>query len=471
MNESIKADFSNSQMDESGVLSIGASSQLNPAFEGATLLFQQAPGMLVPFQYGGVERESVCYRDTAWIGTALMTSPIYDIYGPDAAKFLQSVTINKYEKMNMHGLRHAVMCNDKGQILTDGVVIKVGENRFRTYWLNPVISYYVSVSEMDVHGEDMTGKEYFIQVAGEKSLEILENAFGRDLHDIKFAKHRPEMMGDKKVEVVRLGMSGNLAYELHGPMEDYAEVYGKVWSSGEKYGAKKQGMMTYSLFNHTEAGFPNINLHYPLPWFESDEGLANYLYADPMAAAFNISRTLLGSVGDDLQSRFVTPYDVGWGFLVKFDHEFRGREALEKLAENPPRTVVTLEWNPDDVGKVFAEQFKSNGKCEDISRPTEQNAPENSFLGQFFYRADKVMTGGKEIGISSGRIISYSYHSMISLGFIAPEYAKEGTELTLLWGTPGTVQMPVRVKVSRFPYNKDMVRNEDKNVEDIPHLR
>ena len=36
----------------------------------------------------------------------------------------------------------------------------------------------------------MTEKEYFIQIAGEKSLEILEDAFQSDLHDIKFARHQ-----------------------------------------------------------------------------------------------------------------------------------------------------------------------------------------------------------------------------------------------------------------------------------------
>ena len=38
--------------------------------------------------------------------------------------------------------------------------------------------------------------------------------------------------------------------------------------------------------------------------------------------------------------------------LVKFDHDFTGREALEKVAKNPKRKKVTLAWNGDDVTKV-----------------------------------------------------------------------------------------------------------------------
>ena len=68
----------------------------------------------------------------------------------------------------------------------------------------------------------------------------------------------------------------------------------------------------------------------------------------------------------------------------------------------------------------------------------------------------------------SGKIISYTYNSMISLAFISAEYAKEGTELEILWGTPGTRQMKVRAKVARFPYNQDYIRNEKRDVSDIP---
>ena len=75
------------------------------------------------------------------------------------------------------------------------------------------------------------------------------------------------------------------------------------------------------------------------------------------------------------------------------------------------------------------------------------------------------------IGITSGRIISYTYNSMISIGFIDPKYASEGTELSILWGTPGTRQMKIRAVVKKLPYNSDYIRNENKDVEEIPHFK
>ena len=264
------------------------------------------------------------------------------------------VCTNDFTTLGMNGIRHAVMCNEKGQILTDGVVIRIGEDRYRTYWLDPVISYYVNTSDLDVHGENMSGKEYFIQIDGEKSLEILENAFQANLHDIKFGRHRIQEVNGKQVRIIRLGMSGNLAYEIHGDMADYAEIYNLVWAAGEKLGARKLGLQAYNMFNHTEAGFPNINLHYPLPWLETSEKMTEYMRTVPQLSMFNLNRRLLGSVGDDLQARFVTPYDVGWDFLIKYNHDFIGKEALLEMSKKPQKKCVTLEWNAEDVAEVFA---------------------------------------------------------------------------------------------------------------------
>lgn len=442
---------------------------INPVMMGATTLIPQGPGFIAPFSYSGVADEIKTYQTSAWIGTALMTSPVYDVYGPDAVKLFSQVCTNDFTTLGMKGIRHAVLCNDKGQILTDGVVIRIGEDRYRTYWLDPVISYYVENSDLDVHGENMSGREYFIQIDGEKSLEILEEAFKADLHDIKFARHRIQEVNGKQVRVIRLGMSGNLAYEIHGDMADFEEIYNLVWAAGEKFGARKLGLQAYNLFNHTEAGFPNINLHYPLPWFETSAEMTQYMYQHPEMSFYNLNRKLCGSVGDDLEVRFVTPYDVGWEFLIKPNHEFIGKKALEELADKPHRTVVTLEWNPQDVAAVFATMITPGEEpCEDITQPSSVDYSTTCREFRFSYNADKVFSEGKEVGISAGRIISYTYNSMISLGFVDCEYSQEGREFEILWGTPGTRQMKIRAKAVRFPYNQDYVRNEKRDVSDIP---
>ena len=441
----------------------------DPSLEGATLLFQMAPGAIVPWLYTDTADEISGYQTSAWIGTTLMMSPVYDVIGPDACKLLQSVCVNDFTKLKYTGLRHAVLCNDKGQVITDGVVIRIAEDRYRTYWLSPVLKYYVETSDLDVRGEDISGQEYFIQVQGEKSLEILEDAFECDLHDIKFAKHRTADMQGHEVRVIRLGMSGNLAYEIHGPIADYDYVYRRVIASGNKFCAKRLGNRSYNLFNHTEAGFPNIALHYPLPYYESSAEMKAWFDENIMTGFGNNNRVLTGS-STDLQEHFVTPYDLGWEFLIKFNHDFVGREALEKLAEERPRTVTTLEWNPEDVAKVFANNITPGSeKSDDITADSDFEVLKNVYTFTSRYHADEVYAGGRKVGITSGRIISHTYGSMISLAFIDPAVVEEGNEVTVLWGTPGMKQFEIRAKVARYPYNGDFVRNEDRDVEDIPH--
>lgn len=437
--------------------------------QGVFTLFSAGGMYTTPYEYTGYKDEILASKSTAWIGTTLNNSPVFDVKGPDAAKFLTSICVNDYTNMKVGSIRHAVICNEKGQIVTDGVVMKIADDTFRTYWLMPAVDYYSSISDMDIEGIDMSGKEFFIQIAGPKSLEILEQASKSDLHDIKFAQHRLAKIAGVDVRILRLGMAGTLAYEFHGDMEKLDEVYQHVWEiAALDYDAKKLGQVAYTM-NHTEAGFANINMHYPLPWYE-DPGMAEYLATRPIEGFFNLNRKLIGSVGDDLEIRFKTPYDCGWGFLVKFNHEFPGRKALEEISKNQKTELVTLEWNPDDLGEIFASQFRGQ-EVEPFD--TMDDRPMDMYYNSGFsmcFHADKVMDGDKMIGTSAGRLNSVYYRKMISLGFIDKDYAVEGKELNVIWGTPGTPQKAIRVKVARTPY-MNLENNKEIDVETIPRYQ
>ena len=85
------------------------------------------------------------------------------------------------------------------------------------------------------------------------------------------------------------------------------------------------------------------------------------------------------------------------------------------------------------------------------------------------YYADQVLRDGKLVGISSGRTQSYNFRQMLSLSSIDLEYGQIGTEVTVLWGDPGTRRKEIRAVVSRFPYLVEN-RNEDVDVDAIPRL-
>ncbi len=54
----------------------------------------------------------------------------------------------------------------------------------------------------------------------------------------------------------------------------------------------------------------------------------------------------------------LTPYDLGYGRSVAFDHDFIGRAALERHAAEQKRVKVTLVWNPEDVAAAVRSLFE-----------------------------------------------------------------------------------------------------------------
>lgn len=435
-----------------------------PINEGASLYMGSGAIDMFAYTYTGWRDETDSWKKTAYLGAALMNSPIMDVKGPGVAAFFSRICVNSFNKFSVGRIKHAIICNERGRIMTDGVVMKIAEDTYRTYWLHPVLGFLVNKfsGEYEITANELTGQEYFFQIAGKKSREILEAACSESLGDLKFAHHKMIKIKGKDVRILRMGMTGNTAYEIHGPMDDATDVYSHVWETGGAFGIRKLGQLSYCM-NHTEGGYPNIHIHYPLPWFESEalgfDGLSAYLADMPWFAFYNYSRNLIGSVGDDLDVRFVTPFDVGWGNIVRFDHEFTGKTALMSEVEKPGRTVVTLEWNADDIADVYASQFRGANV-----EPYEfiEDRPNDMFYfggASFTYLADKVVDGDAVVGVSVGRGVSNWYRRMISLCFIDPEYADIGRELTLLWGSPGKRQKEIRVTVARFPY-LDFDRND-----------
>lgn len=433
------------------------STNQSPINESAFLLMGGGEIGRFPYIQTNWREETLSWKESAYLGTALMNSPVTDIKGPDAAKFFEKICVNSFTNMAVGRIRHAILVNEKGQIMTDGVAMKIGDDHFRTYWLDPCLSFLALKykNEFDIEVEMISGKEYFFQIAGPLSHEIMSAVSEDSLDDLKFAQHKMIKINGKDVRILRLGMTGNIAYEIHGPIEEADEIYRYIWSYGEPKGMKKLGQMAYTM-NHTEGGFPNINMHYPLPWFESEElgyeGFSSFLESIPGAGFYNQYRNLVGSVGDDLQCRFVNPYEVGWGNLVKFTHDFIGRSYLEKLAETNQKTVVTLEWNADDIMEVYGSQFR--GRNVEPFDYIEDRPNDIYFTVSyaFTYHADKILVNGEWVGNSVGRQVSEYYHRMISLAFIDKAYAEEGTELVVLWGSPGKPQKEIRAVVARYPY-------------------
>ncbi len=86
---------------------------------------------------------------------------------------------------------------------------------------------------------------FIFQVDGPKSLQIIENAFKADFHDLKFAQNKYVDVDGDVIFVHRLGMSGALAYEIQGDESAADKVFDLVVEAGKKLDMKTLGIRQY----------------------------------------------------------------------------------------------------------------------------------------------------------------------------------------------------------------------------------
>jgi glycine cleavage system aminomethyltransferase T len=421
------------------------------------------------WEYTGWRDEALSWKTTASISGHLNPSPTTRITGPDARAFLESVCVNSFQKFAVGASRHAIMTDDAGRVAAHGMLLRLAEDEFIAYWLAPYLVYRsMAPHGFDITIEDQTGHGYLFQIGGPKSLEILEDAAEENLHDIAFLRHRTATIAGEPVRILRIGMSGTLAYEVHGDSVAVAQkVYQAIYDAGLPHGIKKIGVQTY-MCNHTESGFGQAYFHMPLPWGDEDPDLHKFMLAIGFDATANVKYT--GSAGSTLTPRrYRSPYELGWGHMVNFNHEFPGKAALQKEAAENKNTMVTLVWNADDLARLFtATHFEEGDRPTPMPFPNDYNfLPGYSNKAQVL-RADKVFVDGVDVGTSSGRTYTEWSHEMLSLATISTEYAAEGTDVVVLWGDEGTAQFEIRAKVARFPYLIDPVRNEHFDVSTVP---
>jgi len=158
-------------------------------------------------------------------------------------------------------------------------------------------------------------------------------------------------------------------------------------------------------------------------------------------------------VSEDIEDYYTTPYDLGYGHIIKFDHDFIGRDALEGLDPEEQRKKVTLAWDAEDLGEVFASLLDVEGPGYQVFDLPNANYGSSNF--------DSVIDAdGNVVGVSMFTGLQRHERRVLSLATIDPR-SRVGTELRVVWGEPKPnrktnvephVQKEMRVIVSPVPY-------------------
>jgi glycine cleavage system aminomethyltransferase T len=418
-----------------------------------------------PYVYPKVPSEFTNWRDEqhAWRETCCLFDQSHHmtdltIKGPDALKLLSDTGVNSFATFAVDKAKQFVACNHDGYVIGDAILFYLDENVFSLVGRPSAhnwVQYHGETGDYDVTFErdersavNPTGRRlYRFQVQGPTAMEVLEKATGGNVPEIKFFNMGELTIAGHAVRALHHGMSGVPGLELFGPWAEGDDVRAAVVEAGEEFGLAQVGSRVYAT-NTLESGW----IPCPLPAVFTGDDLKAYREWLP-ANGYEATGSLGGSFyADSIEDYYVTPHELGYGSFVKFDHDFTGREALEKMSE-PRRKKVTLAWNGDDVTRAMGTMFQKEGRAKYIDLPLSNYST---------WPNDKVLSDGEMVGVSTFSGYSSNESTMLSLAIVDVDKSEPGTEVVLVWGEEGGgsskpvverhVQTEIRATVSPVPY-------------------
>jgi len=419
---------------------------------------------VVPAEYSNWRDEQRAWREAAVLFDQSHHMANVYVEGREALKMLSHLATNSFAKFPVNRAKQFAPCSYDGFVIGDGILFHLEENRLVFVGRAPVANwiqfhaetggYDVKIEKDDRSPSNPKGKAvvrtcYRYQIQGPNAPQILEKLNGGSLPEIKFFNMDVIHICGRKVRALRHGMAGAPGLEVWGPYEEREEIRAAIVEAGKDLGLREVGARAYAT-NTLESGW----IPSPLPAVYTGEKMKAYRQWLP-ATSYEGTGSLGGSFeSNNIEDYYLTPYALGYGPFVKFDHDFIGRKALEKMQGTPQRKKVTFAWDTDDVLRVFASMFETGEPYKYIDLPLSNYASASY---------DKVMGDEGMVGFSMFSGYSYNERSMLSLGVVDSD-VEIGSEVKIVWGEPegGTrkttverhKQIEIRATVSAVPYSK-----------------
>ena len=175
-----------------------------------------------------------------------------DIRGPHAARFLERIYTWTYGKLAVGRVRYALMLDETGVIIDDGVAARLHERHFyvtattggvdRVFRL---MQFYNAQWRMKVDIANVTAAYAGVNLIGPHSREVLAQ-LGTDIdiggESFPYLGIRAGSVGGIPARVMRVGFGGELGYEIHVPASRGEELWDKAMAAGEPFGIRPVGV-------------------------------------------------------------------------------------------------------------------------------------------------------------------------------------------------------------------------------------
>ncbi len=341
--------------------------------------------------------------------TALIdVCPLYKylLSGRDAARLVQRVITRDVEKLKLDQVIYTCWSDERGKVIDDGTVTRLGENKFRWTAAEPNLRWFhQNAVALDVAIEDISEKTAALALQGPTSARLLREVAEAELETLKYFRVTHGRIAGVPVDISRTGYTGDLGYEIWMPWTEAVKVWDALVRAGERHDLHAAGMLALDVAR-IEAGLILTDVDY----ISSKKAL--------------------------IEAQKFSPYEINLGRLVHLDKgDFVGRAAL--AAENrrgPWRKLVGLEISWDDVEA----RYRDAGLAPQVpSSASRVHVP--------------VYRGGQQVGRATSTTWSPTLKRLIALSSVRSEFAAAGTDLQMEM-TIEAVRHTVGAKVVPLPF-------------------
>jgi vanillate/3-O-methylgallate O-demethylase len=412
-------------------------------------------------------------EQAAWRTTAVLFDQSHhmtDVYfkGPDLKRLLSDTGVNSFATFGRNRAKHFVACAPDGNMIGSAVLFGLEEDTASL--VGPAgaanwVQYQAETNGYDVEvrrdertwakgGADRLSFRYELQ--GPNAWEIVERAQGRRIEPMPFFSMADLTIAGRPVRALvhtMVGVPGSetMGLELMGPASDGPACLEALLVAGSDLGLVQGGALAYYT-GSIESGY----MAQPTPAIFTGDELAAYrrwLPADGYEAGLSIGGSF---ASDAIEDYYVSPFDFGYGHLVKFDHDFIGRDALEAAARRPHRRKVWLTWNDEDVARTYASSlFGGAQRAKFLETP----------LGRYArIQWDALERDGQLVGISTLCGYTVNIGHFCSVAMIDEADAIDGREVHVLWGEENggtkkrTVERHVQTTIKAVVSTRPLVR-------------
>ena len=322
------------------------------------------------YVYPVVAPEFSNWRDEqrAWAETCVLFDQSHHmvnffVRGRDALKLFSHLGTNSFKNFAVNKAKQFAPCSYDGHVIGDGILFYLAENELAFVGRNPTanwIEFHAKTGGYDVTteyddrspsrpmGKPVVRTLYRYQIQGPNAEQVIHKLNGGKSPDIKFFNMDYITIAGRKVRALRHGMAGAPGFEVWGPYAEGEEIRSAIMEAGKDAGIVQVGARAYAS-NTLESGW----IPSPVPAVYTGEKMKAYREWLP-GTSYEANASIGGSfVSNNIEDYYTTPYELGYGPFMKFDHEFIGKEALEKMEGKVHRQKVTFAWNDQDVVKVM----------------------------------------------------------------------------------------------------------------------